>query len=79
MPKPDVVYPPDEEGGRRVRCDGELLGRALSLYEVMELLNSAGLNAAATDFGNTEDFDWCGDGPYSWEPAAPPRGNDGSA
>ncbi|MEV1085916.1 hypothetical protein AB0I98_48215 [Streptomyces sp. NPDC050211] len=35
---PVVVYPPDGDGRRRVRVDGELLGRAYSLREVAEFL-----------------------------------------
>lgn len=76
MPRPVVVYPPDRDGGRRVRCDGEILGRAFSLYGVMELLNGAGLNAAATAFENTDIFDWRGGGPYAWNSAEPPGGRD---
>ncbi|MFD9337544.1 hypothetical protein ACFWBF_24555 [Streptomyces sp. NPDC060028] len=35
-----VVYPPDAEGGRRVRCDGEILGPA----DLLEFLRRAGLD-----------------------------------
>lgn len=31
---PVVVYPPDEDGGRRGRVDGEILGRAYGLRVV---------------------------------------------
>lgn len=73
-----TVFPPDQEGRRAVRCDGEDLGRAASLYDVMELLNGAGLNAAATAFENTEIFDWQGGGPYAWDaaPGTPPPASD---
>ncbi|MBU7600747.1 hypothetical protein JGS22_024765 [Streptomyces sp. P38-E01] len=67
-----TVFPPDSEGRRRVMCAGEDLGRAGSLYEVMDLLNGAGLNAAATAFEDTDIFDWRGGGPYAWVPAPPP-------
>jgi len=30
---PVVVYPPDDDGGRRVRFDGQILGRAFTLYD----------------------------------------------
>lgn len=55
-----------------MRCDGEDLGFATGLYEVVELLNQAGLNAAATAFEDTSIFDWRGGGPYAWSPLSPP-------
>ena len=48
---PVVVYPPDEDGGRRVRGDGEILGRAYERGVIAE----SGL------------IEWRGDGPDSWE------------
>ncbi|MGW6877542.1 hypothetical protein ACWGHA_35030 [Streptomyces xanthophaeus] len=39
-----VVHPPDNQGGRRVRCDGELLGRALGPGDLLESLQRAGPN-----------------------------------
>lgn len=41
-----IVYPPDAEGGRRVRRDGEILGRALDPADLLELLRRAGLDRA---------------------------------
>ncbi|GAA2065906.1 hypothetical protein GCM10009801_11690 [Streptomyces albiaxialis] len=61
-----IVYPTDDEGGRRVRLDGTDLGRAFGLYEVMDLLERAGLGAAAGAFEDTDVFEWRGGGPYSW-------------
>ncbi|MEV5979694.1 hypothetical protein [Streptomyces sp. NPDC052114] len=40
---PVVVYPPDEDGGRRVRVDGQISGRAYSLRDVAAFLQEAGL------------------------------------
>lgn len=74
MPPPVIVYPPDHEGGRRVRCDGQILGRAFNIYDVMDLLNKVGLHAAATAFDDTSIFEWRGGGPYTWEPAERPEG-----
>lgn len=68
MPQLVTVFPPDNQGRRRVRCDGADLGTAADLYEVTELLNRAGLNAAATAFEETDIFDWRGGGPYAWGP-----------
>ncbi|MDF4252698.1 hypothetical protein [Streptomyces sp. WMMB303] len=64
---PIVVYPPEGGGGRRVLLDGQELGRAFSLYDLVELLNGAGLDAAATEFEDPRVFEWRGGGPYSWE------------
>ncbi|WP_434091017.1 hypothetical protein [Streptomyces goshikiensis] len=33
-----VVHPPDAQGGRRVRADGEILGRALNPRDLVEFL-----------------------------------------
>src|SRR5690606_10289131 len=40
---PVVIYPPDEDGGRRVRIDGEILGRAFSTRDVAAFMQEAGL------------------------------------
>lgn len=31
-----ILDPPDAEGGRRVRCDGEILGRVLGPADLLE-------------------------------------------
>lgn len=36
-----IVYPPDDQGGRRVRCDGQILGRALGPADLLEFLRRA--------------------------------------
>ncbi|NSC22361.1 hypothetical protein FM076_14665 [Streptomyces albus subsp. chlorinus] len=41
---PIVVYPPDEDGGRRVRARGAILGRAYSTTDLLEFLRRAGLD-----------------------------------
>ncbi|MBT2546404.1 hypothetical protein J7E99_38530 [Streptomyces sp. ISL-44] len=42
-----IVYPPDAQGGRRVRCDGEILGRALGPGDLLEFLRRAGVGVLA--------------------------------
>lgn len=69
MTAPVVVYPPDDEGGRRVWFNGQLLGRTFTLYDITHLLNQAGLNTAATEFEDTSIFEWRGGSPYTWEPS----------
>jgi len=64
---PVVVYPPDEDGGRRVRFDGEILGRAYGLRDIAEFLRRAGIEdvdeSYVAEFGLIE---WRGGGPEEW-------------
>ncbi|WP_327286594.1 hypothetical protein [Streptomyces sp. NBC_01205] len=46
-----IVYPPDAEGGRRVRVDGEILGRATGPGDILEFLRRAGLDPDNVDLG----------------------------
>ncbi|MER6782972.1 MULTISPECIES: hypothetical protein [unclassified Streptomyces] len=39
-----IIYPPDAQGGRRVRVDGEILGAALGPGDLLEFLRRAGLD-----------------------------------
>lgn len=50
---PVVIYPPDEDGGRRVRVDGTILGLAYSARDVAALLQEAGLQGGTrwTSYG----------------------------
>ncbi|MGC9536537.1 hypothetical protein [Streptomyces sp. UG1] len=65
---PVVVYPPDEYGGRRVRIDGELLGRAYSLRDVAEFLRRAGVeDVDETDVEQSGLIEWRGGGPNVWK------------
>ncbi|GGZ91495.1 hypothetical protein ACFOOM_23735 [Streptomyces echinoruber] len=62
-----VVYPPDEDGGRRVRVAGTLLGRAFSLRDVVALLREAGLRGwEERDVVRTDRVQWRGGGPGEW-------------
>jgi phosphoenolpyruvate synthase/pyruvate phosphate dikinase len=63
-----IVYPPDEQGGRRVRADGEILGRATSLPDIVEFLRRAGLDDVTdTDVAGAGWIEWRGGGPDVWE------------
>jgi len=42
--KPIVIYPPAEDGGRRVRVDDRFVGLAYGLLDVVEFLRLAGLD-----------------------------------
>lgn len=63
-----IVYPPDEDGGRRVRVDGQISGRAFSLADVVEFLRRAGLDPIEdTDVVAAGWIEWRGGGPLVWE------------
>ncbi|MFI9154520.1 hypothetical protein [Streptomyces sp. NPDC053367] len=63
-----IVYPPDEDGGRRVRIDGEILGRAFGLRDVAEFLRRAGLEGVeASDVPGLAGIEWRGGGPGVWD------------
>ncbi|MFF3431462.1 hypothetical protein [Streptomyces sp. NPDC002602] len=64
-----VVYPPDAEGGRRVRCDGEILGRAFGPEDVLEFLRRAGLDPDDVALTGTGLIEWRGGGPATWHQA----------
>ena len=62
-----IVYPPDEQGGRRVRIDGEISGCAFSLADVVEFLRRAGLDTVEdTDVASAGWIEWRGGGPDHW-------------
>ncbi|QQN79694.1 hypothetical protein [Streptomyces sp. XC 2026] len=68
MPRaPIVVYPPSDEG-RRVRADGEAIGRARDERELREFLRRAGLPDWETaDLTDPALVEWRGGGPEVWE------------
>ncbi|MFC5634852.1 hypothetical protein [Streptomyces bullii] len=68
---PVIVFPPESGGGRRVTIRGEAVGTAHGLFDVLELLHSAGLPAVDTAVDDPELIEWRGGGPYDW--------NDGEA
>ncbi|MFE2879202.1 hypothetical protein ACFXG6_32900 [Streptomyces roseus] len=61
-----VVYPPDAEGGRRVRVDGEILGRALGPGDLLEFLRRAGLDPDDVRLDDEQLIEWRGGGPVVW-------------
>ncbi|MDX3634318.1 hypothetical protein PV728_29455 [Streptomyces europaeiscabiei] len=72
-----VVYPPDEDGGRRVRAGGEILGRAYNLRDLVEFLRRAGLDDWDENDAYTSGLiDWRGPGPDAW-PTTGPQGPPG--
>ncbi|MGW6263681.1 hypothetical protein [Streptomyces sp. NPDC055085] len=62
-----IVYPPDENGGRRVRVDGAIVGRAYSVRDIAALFQTADLQ----DFDELDvvrwgGIEWRGGGPEVW-------------
>lgn len=64
---PVVVYPPDEDGGRRVRVDGQISGRAYSVRDVAAFMQDAGLQEYdEMDVVRSALIEWRGGGPDVW-------------
>ncbi|MFI9339995.1 hypothetical protein ACIG0D_01765 [Streptomyces sp. NPDC052773] len=65
--KPVVIYPPDEEGGRRVRIDSQVAGRAYSVRDVVAFCQEAGLQGwDEMDVVRSALIEWRGGGPDVW-------------
>ncbi|MEU5902499.1 hypothetical protein [Streptomyces venezuelae] len=64
---PVVVDPPAEDGSRRVRSDGQVLGRAYSVKDVVAFLQEAGLQGwDEMDVVRSSLIKWQGGGPDTW-------------
>ena len=61
-----IVYPPSAGAGRRVLVDGEDLGPAHSLADLLEFLRGAGLDPDTLDITDPWLFEWRGAGPKVW-------------
>jgi hypothetical protein len=61
-----IVYPPAGSGGRRVVCDGVILGLARGPRDVLDLLRQAGLRPRARDLFQGDLIEWRGGGPDVW-------------
>lgn len=64
-----VVFPPAENGGRRVSVDGTQIGTAFSMHDVAVLLERAGLEGwdELDVAAHAELIEWRGGGPEQWE------------
>jgi hypothetical protein len=63
-----VIYPPAEDGGRRVRAGERFLGMAYGLLDVVEFLRLAGMEDADEDWVRRPGpVEWRGGGPDVWE------------
>ncbi|MEW2451225.1 hypothetical protein AB0896_27330 [Streptomyces parvulus] len=66
---PLIVYPPSEDGGRRVRIGEQFVGIAYRLTDLAAFAQEAGLQ----DWDDLEVvrsslIEWRGGGPECWEP-----------
>jgi hypothetical protein len=65
--RPVIVYSPDEDGGRRVRIDGIISGRAFSVQDVAAFMQVAGHQEFdELDVVRSELIEWRGGGPNAW-------------
>lgn len=65
-----IVYPPDEQGRRRVCYDGVAIGVGHRPADIRVFLEAAGLvNAEDVDLTDPDFVEWRGDGPEGWEPS----------
>ena len=66
--QPIGVYPPTEDGGRRVRVDEWFVGMAYGLLDIVEILRVAGLdNADEAWVRQSGLIEWRGGGPDVWK------------
>ncbi|WP_405497346.1 hypothetical protein [Streptomyces sp. NBC_00096] len=63
---PVIVHAPDAGGGRRVRCGGQVLGRALGPGDLLEFLRRAGLDPDTVRLDDPLLIEWRGGGPDVW-------------
>ncbi|WP_330335629.1 hypothetical protein OHS33_39010 (plasmid) [Streptomyces sp. NBC_00536] len=67
-----VVYPPDENGWRRVRWDGTSIGVAHRPSDIVVFLTAAGLeNSEELDLTDPAVVEWRGGGPETWAESPP--------
>ncbi|MBV2354065.1 hypothetical protein KUM39_06760 [Streptomyces sp. J2-1] len=65
--RPVTVQLPSPTGGRRVRVNGEILGLAHNVRDLVEFLRRAGLDLEPEDVADSPLIDWRGLGPERWE------------
>ncbi|MEU1080610.1 hypothetical protein ABZ368_10215 [Streptomyces sp. NPDC005908] len=64
---PIVIYPPADDGGRRVRAGPYFLGMAYGLLDVVEFLRLAGMEDVDDAYmRQSPHVEWRGGGPDAW-------------
>ncbi|MEW2416550.1 hypothetical protein AB0953_22885 [Streptomyces sp. NPDC046866] len=67
-----VIYPPDENGWRRVRWDGVAIGVAQKPSDIAAFLTAAGVTGAEDlDLTDPTLVEWRGGGPETWAESPP--------
>lgn len=62
-----IIYPPDENGARRVRVDDAILGRAYNVQDIAGFLQAAGLRGIDDmNVVRSTGIEWRGGGPEVW-------------
>lgn len=69
--RPIIVNLPSPTGGRRVRVNGEILGLAYNVRDLVEFLRRAGLEIEPEEVANSPLIDWRGVGPDRWTAETP--------
>lgn len=65
--RPVIVYPPGEDGGRRVRIGGRFVGLAYRATDIAAFVQEAGLQGwDDMDVVRSELIEWRGGGPDVW-------------
>ncbi|MFE9337787.1 hypothetical protein [Streptomyces sp. NPDC007063] len=70
MAAPVVVHAPDAEGGRRVVARGQVLGTAHNVMDVLDMLETVGLEREHVRLDDTQLIDWRDGGAYEWTPSS---------
>ncbi len=66
-----IVYPPAEDGGRRIRAGDHFLGMAYTLLDIVEFLRRSGHeDVEPEDVAAATWIEWRGGGPQVWTGAA---------
>ncbi|MEU8976019.1 hypothetical protein AB0D11_43765 [Streptomyces monashensis] len=64
-----VVYPPADDGGRRVRVGSRFVGMAYTLHDIVDFLNRTGSQfVEPEDVTSAAWVEWRGVGPDAWLP-----------
>jgi hypothetical protein len=65
--QPVVIYPPAEDGGRRVRVGEQFRGMAYGLLDIVDFLRLAGLDDVDDTWVRQSSLiEWRGGGPDAW-------------
>jgi hypothetical protein len=65
---PVIIYPPAEDGGRRVRIGDHFVGIAYGITDIAAFVQEAGLQGwDEMDVVRSALIEWRGGGPQQWE------------